>query len=126
MLGTAAFTSLALLVAGTLRAEAVLAVANLLLLVLAVAGGVVIPASQLPGPMAHVALLLPSGALGEAMRETLMHGVAARVVGRGPRRLDRRARVGREPPVPLALTAIAAAAVTSLARGPVRRRRAGP
>jgi len=75
VLGTAAFTALALLVAGTLRAEAVLAVANLLLLVLAVAGGVIIPASQLPGPMAHVALLLPSGALGEAMRETLMHGV---------------------------------------------------
>ncbi|KQS97616.1 ABC transporter permease [Cellulomonas sp. Leaf395] len=74
VLGTAAFTSLALLVAGTLRAEAVLAVANLLLLVLAVAGGVVIPAEQLPGPMAHIALLLPSGALGEAMRETLMHG----------------------------------------------------
>jgi len=75
VLGTAAFTALALLVAGTLRAEAVLAVANLLLLVLAVAGGVIIPASQLPGPMAHIALLLPSGALGEAMRETLMHGV---------------------------------------------------
>ena len=75
VLGTAAFTSLALLVAGTLRAEAVLAVANLLLLVLAVAGGVIVPASQLPGPMAHIALLLPSGALGEAMRETLMHGV---------------------------------------------------
>ena len=75
VLGTAAFTALALLVAGTLRAEAVLALANLLLLVLAVAGGVVIPASQLPGPMAHVALLLPSGALGDAMRETLMHGV---------------------------------------------------
>lgn len=75
VLGTAAFTALALLVAGTLRAEAVLAVANLLLLVLAVAGGVIIPAGQLPGPMSHVALLLPSGALGEAMRETLMHGV---------------------------------------------------
>jgi len=75
VLGTAAFTSLALLVAGTLRAEAVLAVANLLLLVLAVAGGVVIPASQLPGPMSHVALLLPSGALGEAMRESLLHGM---------------------------------------------------
>jgi len=75
VLGTAAFTSLALLVAGTLRAEAVLAVANLLLLVLAVAGGVVIPASQLPAPMSHVALLLPSGALGEAMRESLLHGM---------------------------------------------------
>ncbi|MEZ0449940.1 ABC transporter permease [Cellulomonas sp. ICMP 17802] len=75
VLGTAAFTALALLVAGTLRAEAVLAIANLLLLVLAVAGGVVVPASQLPGAMSHVALLLPSGALGEAMRETLLHGV---------------------------------------------------
>lgn len=74
VLGTAAFTSLALLVAGTLRAEAVLAVANLLLLLLAVAGGVIVPADRLPGPMAHVALLLPSGALGDAMRETLWHG----------------------------------------------------
>ncbi|MGY4642184.1 ABC transporter permease [Cellulomonas sp. URHB0016] len=75
VLGTAAFTSLALLVAGTLRAEAVLAVANLALIVLAVAGGVVVPASRLPGPLEHVALLLPSGALGEAMRESLLHGV---------------------------------------------------
>ncbi|GIG20929.1 transport permease protein [Cellulomonas chitinilytica] len=75
VLGTGAFTSLALLVAGTLRAEAVLAVANLALIVLAVAGGVIIPASRLPGPLEHVALLLPSGALGEAMRETLLHGV---------------------------------------------------
>ncbi len=75
VLGTGAFTSLAMLVAGTLRAEAVLAVANLALLVLAVAGGVVIPASRLPGPLEHVALLLPSGALGEAMRESLLHGV---------------------------------------------------
>ena len=74
ILGTAAFTSLALLFAGTLRAEAVLAVANLLLLLLAVAGGVVVPASRLPGPMQHIALLLPSGALGDAMRGTLWHG----------------------------------------------------
>ncbi|WP_028047871.1 ABC transporter permease [Cellulomonas sp. URHE0023] len=74
VLGTAAFTSLALLVAGTLRAEAVLAVANLVLLLLAVAGGVIVPADRLPGPMAHIALLLPSGALGDAMRETLWHG----------------------------------------------------
>ena len=57
VLGTAAFTSLALLVAGTLRSEAVLAVANLLLVVLAVGGGVVVPPSQLPGPIAHAALL---------------------------------------------------------------------
>ncbi|WP_019137371.1 ABC transporter permease [Cellulomonas massiliensis] len=74
VLGTAAFTSLALLVAGTMRAEAVLALANLVLLVLALAGGVVFPPEQLPGPLRHVALLLPSGALGEAMRGALLHG----------------------------------------------------
>ncbi|GEL93358.1 ABC transporter permease [Cellulomonas composti] len=74
VLGTAAFTSLALLVAGTLRAEAVLAVANLALLLLAVAGGVLVPADRLPGPMQHIALLLPSGALGEAMRAAFQTG----------------------------------------------------
>jgi ABC-2 type transport system permease protein len=74
VLGTAAFTSLALLVAGTLRAEAVLAVANLALLLLAVAGGVVVPADRLPGALQHVAVLLPSGALGEAMRGALQLG----------------------------------------------------
>ena len=74
VLGTAAFISLALLVAGTLRAEAVLAGANLLLVLLAVGSGVVVPASQLPGPLEHVARLLPSGALGEALRGALLHG----------------------------------------------------
>jgi ABC-2 type transport system permease protein len=74
VLGTAAFTSLALLMAGTLRAEAVLALANLVLLVLALGGGVVFPPQDLPGPLRHVALLLPSGALGEAMRGALLHG----------------------------------------------------
>ena len=74
LLGTAAFTSLAMLVAGTLRAEAVLAVANLALLLLAIAGGVIVPADRLPGPLSHLALLLPSGALGEAMRGAFQHG----------------------------------------------------
>lgn len=74
VLGTAAFTSLALLIAGVLRSEAVLAVANLLLVLLTVAGGSVVPAAQLPGPLAHIAPLLPSGALGEAMRGALIHG----------------------------------------------------
>lgn len=74
VLGTAAFISLALLVAGTLRAEAVLAGANLLLVLLAVGGGVVVPVSQLPGPLEHIARLLPSGALGEALRGALLDG----------------------------------------------------
>ncbi|MFD6092645.1 ABC transporter permease [Oerskovia sp. NPDC060338] len=74
LLGTAAFTSLALLLAGTLRAEGVLAVANLLLVLLTVAGGVLVPVEQLPGALEQVALLLPSGALGEAMRGALLLG----------------------------------------------------
>ncbi|WP_066589316.1 ABC transporter permease [Cellulomonas timonensis] len=74
VLGTAAFTSLALLIAGTLRSEAVLAVANLLLVLLAVGGGVLVPAEQLPGPLADLALLLPSGALGEGLRQSLLAG----------------------------------------------------
>jgi ABC-2 type transport system permease protein len=73
-LGTGAFTSLALLIAGVLRSEAVLAVANLLLVLLAVAGGALVSAKQLPGPLAGVAPLLPSGALGEALRGALLHG----------------------------------------------------
>jgi ABC-2 type transport system permease protein len=73
-LGTAAFISLALLVAGTLRAEAVLAGANLLLVLLAVGTGVVVPASQLPGPLATVSRLLPSGALGDGLRGSLLNG----------------------------------------------------
>ena len=74
LLGTAAFTALALLVAGTLRAEAVLALANLVLVLLAVAGGIVVPADGLPGPLATVAGALPSGALGDSLRSALHDG----------------------------------------------------
>ena len=68
LLGTAAFTSLAMLLAGTLRAEGVLAVANIVLVLLIVLGAVLIPAAQLPDGLRQVALVLPSGALGEALR----------------------------------------------------------
>ena len=74
VLGTAAFTALALLLAGTLRAEAVLALANLLLLVLALGGGIVVPAADLPGPLGAVAPWLPSGALGDVLRGALLDG----------------------------------------------------
>lgn len=70
-LGTAAFVALALLLAGTVRAEAVLAGANLLWVLLLVGGGVVVPTDRLPGPMAALAGLLPSGALGEGLRAAL-------------------------------------------------------
>ena len=78
-LGTAAFVSLAMLLAGTLRAEATLAVANLVWVLLVAGGGVVVPVSQLPDGLAQVAAALPSGALGEAMRVALVDGRVALV-----------------------------------------------
>lgn len=68
--GTAAFAALALLMAGTLRAEATLAGANLVYILLLVAGAVVVPLSSYPTGLRHVVTLLPSGALAEGLRET--------------------------------------------------------
>ena len=76
LLGTAAFASLGLLLAGTLRAEATLAAANLVYLLLLAGGAVVLPASAYGG-FGDVAVWLPSGALGEAMRAAFLDGVLA-------------------------------------------------
>ena len=73
LLGSVAFVALALLLAGTLRAEAVLAVANLAR-VLLLGLGVLAPTDQLPGALATVAALLPSGALGDAVRLSFVDG----------------------------------------------------
>ncbi|MGL4178012.1 MAG: ABC transporter permease [Dermatophilaceae bacterium] len=73
LLGVAAFVSLALLLAGTVRAEGVLAVANLLW-VLLLGLGVVVPTDRLPGIVGSVARALPSGALGDAVRAALVDG----------------------------------------------------
>ncbi len=73
LLGSAAFVALALLLAGTLRAEAVLAVANLLW-VLLLGLGVLVPTDRLPGALGTVAALLPSGALGDAVRMSFVDG----------------------------------------------------
>lgn len=72
--GTFAFASLGLLMAGLLRAEATLAAANLVYLLLLAAGAVVLPASVYGG-WGDVAAWLPSGALGESMRAALIDGV---------------------------------------------------
>lgn len=60
--GTAAFTALAMLVAGTLRTEAVLAGANLLWVLMAIGGGVLLPTG---------AGWLPSAALGDGLRAAM-------------------------------------------------------
>ncbi|MFC6150920.1 MULTISPECIES: ABC transporter permease [Mumia] len=68
LLGTAAFAALALLLAGTLRAEATLAVANLVYVLLVVGGAVLVPLSRYPEAAQTFLSLLPSGALSEAIR----------------------------------------------------------
>jgi ABC-2 type transport system permease protein len=70
VLGTAAFGSLGLLIAGTLRAEATLAVANLVYVLLLVGGGLLVPLSRYPAASRHLLELLPSGALGQGLRDT--------------------------------------------------------
>lgn len=65
--GTVAFAGLGLLMAGTLRAEATLALANLLFLLSLVLGGIVVPLDRLPGPVAAVAAALPPAALVEVL-----------------------------------------------------------
>ncbi|MFI7582449.1 ABC transporter permease [Kocuria sp. M1N1S27] len=77
LLGAAAFTGLGLLLAGTVRAEATLAVTNLVWVLLAAVGGTLFPSTTLPGGLARLVDLLPSGALGTALRETFLTGTPA-------------------------------------------------
>lgn len=72
-LGAAAFLTLGLLLAGTVRAEGVLALANLAW-VLLLGLGVLLPTERLPDAVAVVARLLPSGALGDGLRLALVDG----------------------------------------------------
>lgn len=74
VVGAATFVALALLLAGLLRAEAVLAVANLVWVLLLAGGAVVVPARVMPRPLDAVAPWLPSGALGDGLRAAFQHG----------------------------------------------------
>lgn len=73
--GTAAFSGLGLLLAGTLRAEATLAAANLVYLVLLGLGGVMFPLSKFPAGMRGVLEVLPISALSGGLRAVLQHGL---------------------------------------------------
>jgi ABC-2 type transport system permease protein len=73
--GTAAFSGLALLMAGTLRAEGTLAAANLVYVVLLGLGGVVFPLTKFPAGARPVLELLPSGALSTGLRSILEQGI---------------------------------------------------
>ncbi|HEX2129963.1 MAG TPA: ABC transporter permease [Actinophytocola sp.] len=75
VLGTLAFGALGVLLGGALKAEIVLALANLVWFVLLLAGGIVVPASSMPGPLADIVPLLPSGALADGLHAALADGV---------------------------------------------------
>ncbi len=75
VLGAGAFTALGLLLAGTVRAEATLALTNVLWVLMGAAGGTVFPLNH-EGAGALL-LLLPSAALGEGIRTAALEGEPA-------------------------------------------------
>ncbi|MEV7957238.1 ABC transporter permease [Streptomyces sp. NPDC058316] len=76
VLGTAAFSGLGLLMAGTLKAEATLAAANLVFLLLLVGGGVIVPLDKFPDAAQSALGLLPIAALSDGLRDVLRHGAS--------------------------------------------------
>jgi ABC-2 type transport system permease protein len=74
LLGTVAFAGLGLLLAGALRAEATLALANGLFIAFLLLGGIILPVADLPAPLAVLAGLLPAAALADAFRVALGGG----------------------------------------------------
>lgn len=72
VVGIAACAPWGLALAGLLRAEAVLAVANAVFLGLLLFGGIIIPAASLPSWMAAVVPYLPSGALVDVLTTALV------------------------------------------------------
>ncbi|MFD2080039.1 ABC-2 type transport system permease protein [Actinopolymorpha cephalotaxi] len=69
--GTSAFAALGLLMAGTLRAEATLAGANLVYLLLVVCGATLVPVTSYPAAIQPLIGWLPSAALAEGLRQVL-------------------------------------------------------
>jgi ABC-2 type transport system permease protein len=74
VLGTAAFSGMGLLMAGTLRAEATLAAANLVWFLLLFFGGVMFPLSRFPHALGEVLQYLPTAALSDGLRAVLRDG----------------------------------------------------
>ncbi|RKN42406.1 ABC transporter permease [Streptomyces hoynatensis] len=76
LLGAAACSGLGLLMAGTLRAEATLAAANLVFVLLLFFGGVIIPLGDFPGALPDLLALTPLGALADGLRAVLRDGAS--------------------------------------------------
>lgn len=74
--GTTAFSGLALWLAGALRAEATLAVANFVFLIFIGVGGVVVPLDKFGHGAQSTLQFLPISALTDGLRDVLQHGSA--------------------------------------------------
>jgi len=74
-LGTVAFAALGLLLGGTLRAEIVLAVANLMWFVFAGLGALTLETGLIPSSVKWLSRLTPSGALTEALSQAMTFSV---------------------------------------------------
>ena len=74
VVGGAVFVAFAMLLGGTLRPEAVLALANLLFVLIVMGAGLVLPLDMLPAPLDTAMAFLPPGALGESLRALLTEG----------------------------------------------------
>lgn len=76
LVGTVAFAGVGLLLAGTLRAEANLAAANALFLVLLFLGDMAYPLERLPAALEALGNALPAAALAASLRSVLVDGEA--------------------------------------------------
>jgi len=68
ILAAATFVCLALLLAGRLRAETTLGVANLIYVILVIGGALIIPLARSPAALRPVIEVLPTAALGQGLR----------------------------------------------------------
>ena len=82
-------TALGLLIAGTVRAEATLAIVNIAWVILAGAGGVVFPLKSFPDWYAGIVAWSPSAALGDGVARQLHSASVARRPALGTHRVDR-------------------------------------
>lgn len=74
LIGAGCFTALGLLIAGTVRPEATLAITNLAWILLAGVGGVLFPTSLSPDWLQLLLYAMPSAGLGDALRAALIDG----------------------------------------------------
>lgn len=74
LVGVLTFTALGLLIAGSVRPEATLAITNLVWVLLAAVGGLLMPVRHLGGIWGPILEFLPSAALGDGLRSAFYHG----------------------------------------------------